>query len=199
MKVKEIFYSLQGEGYWSGTPAVFVRLSGCNLWSGQEKHRASSICQFCDTDFLGGREMTERQIIDEAKIISKKDVLIVFTGGEPLLQLTASLLEEASKHFRQVCIETNGTIELPIQKPDWLWVTVSPKFGSQLTLKSGDELKVVWPQPFNLVELEGMDFNHFYLQPMHGKPGAKRKTIDTCKERTGWKLSCQTHKYLSIR
>lgn len=200
MKVKEIFYSIQGEGFWSGMPAVFVRLSGCNLWTGHERHRATAICRFCDTDFLGGVDMPEHEIIDMARGLSYPGALIIFTGGEPLLQLTESILELASRIFRYVCIETNGTVELPMKKkPEWLWVTVSPKAGSELRIKSGNELKVVWPQPFDLDELEKLDFRHFYLQPMHGKRDAKRKTIDMVKRRAAWRLSVQAHKYLSIR
>lgn len=144
--------------------------------------------------------MSQEEIIALASAYSEGvGTILVFTGGEPLLQLTEEILVLASRKFHKVCIETNGTIDLPIAHKQWLWVTVSPKYGSKLVLVRGNELKVVWPQPFNLDQLSAMDYRHLYLQPMDGKEGSQELTINECLKRPEWKLSVQAHKYLGIR
>lgn len=208
--VKEIFYTLQGEGANTGRPAVFCRFSGCNLWSGLEKDRAAAICQFCDTDFVGtdgpggGRFSSAR---DLAKAVAAawpseaKDSghpLVVCTGGEPLLQLDEELVEEFHTHGFEIAIETNGT-KLP--PPGIDWICVSPKAGADLVLKAGHELKLIFPQkgaePDRFIYL---DFQHFFLQPMDGPDRDKNTqlTLRYCLEHPRWRLSLQTHKMLGI-
>jgi 7-carboxy-7-deazaguanine synthase (Cx14CxxC type) len=205
--VKEIFYTLQGEGRHAGRPAVFCRFSGCNLWSGREADRAGAVCRFCDTDFVGtdgelGGKYDAEQL---ASAIDKlwpatyaKSKFVVFTGGEPLLQLDAPLI--ASMHSRgfEIAVETNGTLPVPAGVD---WICVSPKIGAELVVKRGNELKVVIPQVGQkLEEYEALAFDHFYLQPMDG-PALEQNTtlaIATCKQRPQWKLSLQTHKLLQI-
>lgn len=207
--VKEIFYTLQGEGAQTGRPAVFCRFAGCNLWSGRESDRASAICQFCDTDFVGtdgvlGAKYESAQalatVIDAqwptAGAALKK--YVVCTGGEPLLQLDADLIDALHARGFEVAIETNGT--LPV--PDGVdWVCVSPKQGSEQVVDQGDEIKVVIPQASqNLAHYETMKFTYFFLQPMDG-PDKEKHTqlaIDTCKRHPQWRLSIQTHKLLRI-
>jgi 7-carboxy-7-deazaguanine synthase len=207
--VKEIFYTLQGEGAQTGRPAVFCRFAGCNLWSGRESDRASAICQFCDTDFVGtdgvlGAKYESAQalatVIDAqwptAGAALKK--YVVCTGGEPLLQLDADLIDALHARGFEVAIETNGT--LPV--PDGVdWVCVSPKQGSEQVVDQGDEIKVVIPQASqNLAHYEAMKFTYFFLQPMDG-PDKEKHTqlaIDTCKRHPQWRLSIQTHKLLRI-
>jgi len=206
--VKEIFYTLQGEGTHAGRPAVFCRFAGCNLWTGRESDRASAICKFCDTDFVGtdgerggkfaGSEALA-DVIDSLWPASyTRSKFVVFTGGEPLLQLDEALI--ASMHARgfQIAIETNGTIAVP---PGVDWICVSPKVGSELVVHRGNELKVVIPQANqDIAQYEALDFEHFYLQPMDG-PDAQRNTrlaIDMCRNNPKWKLSLQTHKLLQI-
>ncbi len=206
--VKEIFYTLQGEGAQAGRPAVFCRFAGCNLWSGREEDRATAVCQFCDTDFVGtngegGGKFADSEVLaetinklwPEAYTASK---YVVFTGGEPLLQLDAALIGSMHARGFEIAIETNGT--LPV--PDGVdWICVSPKMGSQLMVKKGSELKVVIPQlGQDLHTYEHLDFANFFVQPMDG-PLAERNTqlaIETCKRNPKWKLSLQTHKYLQI-
>ena len=206
--VKEIFYTLHGEGAQAGRPAVFCRFAGCNLWSGREEDRATAVCQFCDTDFVGtdgegGGKFADSEYLaetinklwPEAYTASK---YVVFTGGEPLLQLDAELI--ASMHARgfEIAIETNGTLPVP-EGVDW--ICVSPKMGSKLVVQKGSELKVVIPQiGQDFSAYEKLDFANFFLQPMDG-PFAERNTrlaIDTCKRNPRWRLSLQTHKYLNI-
>lgn len=211
MKVKEIFYTIQGEGVNTGRPAVFCRFSGCNLWTGYEKDREKAVCKFCDTDFVGGEKYTEEELVaaivnqwptprdldDCARgVIHKHKPLVVFTGGEPGLQLTSSLIESLRKHNFNVSVETNGTVTLP---KGVYWITVSPKFGSKLVQTKGNELKLVWPQPFNLDELLKLDFDHYWLQPMDGYDGSVQLTIDTVMKNPSWKLSLQTHKITGVR
>ena len=206
--VKEIFYTLQGEGAQAGRPAVFCRFSGCNLWSGRESDRATAVCQFCDTDFvgtdgeLGGKFASGQSLADtinglwpDTYTASK---YVVFTGGEPLLQLDGELITSMHAHGFEIAIETNGT--LPV--PDGVdWICVSPKFGSTLVVQQGSELKVVIPQlGQNLHDYEKLTFDHFFVQPMDG-PAIERNThlaIDVCKKHPKWKLSIQTHKLLQI-
>ncbi len=206
--VKEIFYTLQGEGTHAGRPAVFCRFSGCNLWSGRETDRASAVCRFCDTDFVGtdgergGKYADGNTLADMVNSLwpatYAHSKFVVFTGGEPLLQLDEALI--AGMHARgfEIAIETNGT--LPV--PDGVdWICVSPKVGSELHVRKGNELKVVIPQQCqNLAEYESLEFEHFYVQPMDG-PDAENNTrlaIEVCKQNPKWKLSLQTHKLLQI-
>jgi 7-carboxy-7-deazaguanine synthase (Cx14CxxC type) len=206
--VKEIFYTLQGEGMHAGRPAVFCRFAGCNLWTGREADRATAVCKFCDTDFVGtdgergGKFATSdalARVIDglwpSAHAASK---YVVFTGGEPLLQLDAALIDSMHRVGFEIAIETNGTIEVPAGVD---WICVSPKMGSELVVKKGSELKVVIPQEGqDLAAYENLDFGHFFVQPMDG-PDKLRNTqlaIETCKRNPKWKLSIQTHKLLQI-
>ncbi len=206
--VKEIFYTLQGEGAQAGRPAVFCRFSGCNLWSGRESDRASAICQFCDTDFLdvngpgGGKFATAG---DLAEAISEKwpahsggRRFVVCTGGEPLLQLDRPLIEALHARSFEIAVETNGTIPAP-EGIDW--ICVSPKAGSTLVQKRGDELKLVFPQEnAEPAQFEGLEFTHFFVQPMDG-PNRVLNTelaVRFCLEHPQWRLSLQTHKLLGI-
>ncbi|QDZ27624.1 7-carboxy-7-deazaguanine synthase [Noviherbaspirillum sp. UKPF54] len=206
--VKEIFYTLQGEGTHAGRPAVFCRFSGCNLWSGRESDRASAVCKFCDTDFVGTDGELGGKYPDSASLAKAIDALwpaaypaskfVVFTGGEPLLQLDAALIESMHAHGFEIAIESNGTLPVPAGVD---WICISPKIGSMLQVRRGNELKVVIPQQNqNLDDYELLEFDHFYLQPMDG-PDAERNTqlaIELCKQRPQWKLSLQTHKLLQI-
>lgn len=206
--VKEIFYTLQGEGNHAGRPAVFCRFAGCNLWSGREVDRAKAICQFCDTDFVG----TNGQLGDKyrraeqlAATINQlwpaaypKTKYVVFTGGEPLMQLDAALIEAMHVAGFEVAIETNGTISVP-KGVDW--VCVSPKMGAELVVVKGDELKVVIPQAGqDMQKYEQLDFKHFFVQAMDGPLQAEncRKAVEFCMQHPRWKLSLQTHKLLHI-
>lgn len=202
--VKEIYYTLQGEGANTGRPAVFLRFAGCNLWTGREEDRASAICQFCDTDFLGGTKFASaEQLAEEVASqwfgsgTSKR--FVVVTGGEPLLQLDASLIDRLHARGFEIAIETNGTLPAP----DGLdWICVSPKAQALLVQTSGDELKVVYPQTgLKLAYLERLKFKHFFLQPMDG-PDVEQNTelaARYCLEHPRWRLSLQTHKLLGIR
>ena len=202
--VKEIYYTLQGEGANTGRPAVFLRFAGCNLWTGREEDRASAICQFCDTDFLGGTKFASaEQLAEEVASqwfgsgTSKR--FVVITGGEPLLQLDAPLIDRLHARGFEIAIETNGTLPAP----DGLdWICVSPKAQALLVQTSGDELKVVYPQPgLRLAYLERLKFKHSFLQPMDG-PDVEQNTelaARYCLEHPRWRLSLQTHKLLGIR
>lgn len=206
--VKEIFYSLQGEGAWSGRPAVFCRFTGCNLWSGLEKDRAKAACDFCDTDFVGtdgagGGKFSSPEALADAIIgfwpTKRSARYVVFTGGEPMLQLDQPLVERLRQRGFQIAIETNGTLPIPFSLD---WVCVSPKAGQTLLVTSGDELKLVYPQPnTNPDDLAKLEFTHFYLQPMDGS-SARENTeaaVKYCLENPAWKLSLQSHKLLGIR
>ena len=174
--VKEIFLTIQGEGHNSGRKATFCRFSGCNLWNGEESSKKTSKCNFCDTDFLGvdginGGKYTLPALINKIEKVSKEDVktkkLIVFTGGEPLLQLNEQLIRNLKQKNYEIAIETNGTIMAP-QGLDW--ICVSPKIKSKLVLNYGNELKIVYPQErLNLNEFEKFDFEHFFLQPLYNE------------------------------
>jgi len=205
--IKEIFYTLQGEGAHAGRPAVFCRFSGCNLWTGRESDRASAVCQFCDTDFVGtdgergGKFTTPEALAQEIDSLWPQGhghKYVVFTGGEPLLQLDAPLIDAMHAAGFTIAIETNGTIEVPAGVD---WICVSPKMGSQLVVTKGNEIKVVIPQKDQeLAAYEGLDFEHFFLQPMDG-PLATFNTelaVETCKRNPKWNLSLQTHKLLNI-
>ncbi|MGY8664949.1 7-carboxy-7-deazaguanine synthase [Bradyrhizobium sp. UFLA05-109] len=210
--VKEIFLTLQGEGAHAGRAAVFCRFAGCNLWSGREADRAGAVCQFCDTDFvgtdgtLGGRYAAAE---DLAATIAAQwtgtqerhrgNRYVVLTGGEPLLQVDAPLVDALHANGFEIGVETNGTI-LP---PDGLdWICVSPKAGSDLVVRRGHELKLVYPQAQALPEaFEGLAFERFSLQPMDGPDVAENtaRAIDYCLRHPQWRLSVQTHKTLGIR
>jgi len=208
--VKEIFYTLQGEGAQTGRAAVFCRFAGCNLWSGREKDRARAVCQFCDTEFAGvegpdgGRFESAEELagrIDErwqaGPSAGKK--FAVCTGGEPLLQLDRPLIDALHARKFEVAVETNGTIAAPAGID---WLCVSPKAGAELVQTTGDELKLVFPQagapPQSYVELA---FRHFFLQPMDGplRQTNTDKALHYCLEHPAWRLSLQTHKCLGIR
>jgi 7-carboxy-7-deazaguanine synthase (Cx14CxxC type) len=206
--VKEIFYTLQGEGAQTGRAAVFCRFSGCNLWSGREADRASAICRFCDTDFVGtdgsgggkfavAHELAER--INQfwpAAFPERK--YVVFTGGEPLLQLDTALIDAMHAIGFEVAIETNGSLPVP---PGVDWVCVSPKIGAPLVVTSGNELKVVLPQAGqDLAAYARLDFQHYFVQAMDGAQLQQnlQTAITTCQQFPRWRLSLQTHKLLQI-
>jgi 7-carboxy-7-deazaguanine synthase len=204
--VKEIFYTIQGEGLNSGRPAIFCRFSGCNLWNGKEKHKNLAICNFCDTDFVGGvkykaSENLVEKIKDQVplKIRGMRNMLVVLTGGEPALQIDKELISGLKKEGFEIAIETNGTIDLP-KGIDW--ICVSPKGKSDLVIRKGNELKFVFPQenlnPINFIDLE---FDYFLLQPMDVPwPNENvNKSIDYCMKNPLWRLSLQNHKTINIR
>jgi 7-carboxy-7-deazaguanine synthase (Cx14CxxC type) len=209
--VKEIFYSIQGEGFHSGTPVVFCRLSGCNLWNGKESDRSSAICKFCDTDFLGtdgthgGKYNSANKLAKSIEaccpsgFLSMDKKTVVFTGGEPLLQLDKNLVDAMHRAGFFVAIETNGTI-LPPGNVDW--ICVSPKAGANLVVDFGDELKLVYPQQnCDPSMFEEMHFDHFYLQPMDG-PRLRQnmqEALSYCLRNPKWKVSIQTHKVIGAR
>lgn len=205
--VKEIFYTLQGEGANAGRPAVFCRFSGCNLWTGREEDRGSAVCQFCDTDFVGTDGENGGKFRTPAELAAKVASLwpegegyrfIVCTGGEPLLQLDTPLIEALHAEGFTIAIETNGS--LPV--PDGIdWVCVSPKADAPLVVTRGDELKVVIPQDRQpLDDYTKLDFTYFLVQAMDGpsRDINTRLAIDWCKRHPRWRLSMQTHKYLNI-
>lgn len=207
--VKEIFYTLQGEGANTGRVAVFCRFTGCNLWSGREKHRRSAICQFCDTDFVGtdgingGKYKSAAELVTVIEAtwpsISLDNRFVVCTGGEPLLQLDDELIEHLHRVGFEVAVETNGTIPVP-SNLDWL--CVSPKGDATLCITSGDELKLVFPQEgVSPEQFRDLDFKHLYLQPMDGLDYKEnlRATLSYCQSHPEWKLSLQTHKILNIQ
>lgn len=198
MRVREVFKTIQGEGRNAGRAAVFCRFSGCNLWSGREADRGSADCRFCDTDFVGGDTYQEKELMD---LICETwgagaSPFVVFTGGEPGLQLTGSLIHSMRERGFNVAVESNGTIELP---PGPYWRTVSPKAGAAIKQVWGNELKVVWPQPLDLRELATMDFRYFYLQPMAGVDGAVGLVVDEVMRNPKWRLSLQAHKVIGLR
>lgn len=206
--VKEIFYTLQGEGAHTGRAAVFCRFSGCNLWSGREQDRATAVCQFCDTDFVGtdgdggGKFATADELA--AAVAAKWPStdngrrFVVCTGGEPLLQLDAALIDALHRQNFYIAVETNGTIEPP---PGIDWVCVSPKAGAALAVSGGNEIKVVFPQATDPRTYASMNFEHFFLQPMDGpdQAAAVQAAIRFCGEHPQWRLSLQTHKLVGIR
>ncbi|SHJ68350.1 7-carboxy-7-deazaguanine synthase [Halodesulfovibrio aestuarii] len=208
-KVTEIFYTLQGEGFHAGRAAVFCRFSGCNLWTGREEDRKHAACKFCDTNFVqlaesGGTFASASELA--SKIINtfpniqhtKYTPYVVFTGGEPALQVTSELLNLLKERKVEIGIETNGTLPLP-EGIDW--ITVSPKAGTQLSVTSGSELKLVWPQEnVSLADFQNLDFEHFYLQPKDSlqRSAATQLAVEACRENPVWKLSLQTHKYIGI-
>ncbi len=208
--VKEIFYTLQGEGTHTGRPAVFCRFAGCNLWTGREQDRAGAVCTFCDTDFRGtdgergGKYPDPESLAERIRDAWSGDCgpatrpFVVCTGGEPLLQLDAPLIAALHARGLEIAVETNGT--RPAQ-PGIDWICVSPKAGAQIVLTRGHELKLVYPQPEAPPErFETLDFGRFYLQPMDGPELAAntKRAIDYCKAHPQWRLSIQTHKLLGI-
>jgi 7-carboxy-7-deazaguanine synthase len=217
-QVKEIFYTLQGEGSNAGHPAVFCRFAGCNLWSGRALDRAHAACTFCDTDFVG-TEGTQGGKYDAASLAhtiashwpcaSQQNRLVVLTGGEPLLQVDSALIDALHQHGFRIAVETNGTVPAP-EGLDWVCVspkasTWQPRATDPFVQRRGHELKVVWPQTgLDLDQLEALDFLAFYLQPMDVADPALRQShvqlcIQTCLARPKWKLSLQTHKITGIR
>ncbi len=207
--VKEIFYTLQGEGANTGRPAVFCRFAGCNLWSGREADRATAVCKFCDTEFVGtngdGGGKFETAVVLASAVASKWPSsssgkrFVVCTGGEPLLQLDAPLVDALRAEGFEIAVETNGTLEPP---SDDLWLTVSPKAGAPFNLRRGSELKLVFPQPGAEPEkFESLAFKHFFLQPMDSPERARNTALATeyCLSHPQWRLSLQTHKIIGIR
>ena len=207
--VKEIFYTLQGEGAQTGRAAVFCRFAGCNLWSGRESDRASAICQFCDTDFvgvngLGGGRFDTAEDLAEAIVAqwppehASGTRLVVCTGGEPLLQIDRELIDALHVHEFEIAVETNGTIEAPAGLD---WICVSPKAGAPLVQTSGDELKLVFPQANAMPEnFEVLGFRNFFLQPMDGpmREANTQTALQYCMAHPKWRLSLQIHKLLGI-
>lgn len=208
--VKEIYYTIQGEGANTGRPAVFLRFAGCNLWSGREGDRATAICDFCDTDFVGtdgpgggkfaSAPELSRAVADAwpANASARTRPFVVCTGGEPLLQLDEVLVTALHDEAFEVAIETNGTQLAP---PGIDWICVSPKAGGNLVLRAGDELKLVFPQTGVEPErYEGLGFRHFFLQPMDGPERARNTDLAVryCLAHPRWRLSIQIHKVVGI-
>ena len=205
-RIKEIFYSLQGEGFHTGCAAVFIRFSGCNLWSGSEDDRVSAQCDFCDTDFTGmdgnhGGEYGAGQLAETALAFwpNSKRPFVVCTGGEPLLQMNDQLIAALHSKGCVIAVETNGTVSAP---PDIDWLTVSPKVGTTLRQTSGSELKLVYPQNgLDISQYESFAFEHFFLQPVDSAkyPNAVMETVKYCLANPKWSLSLQTHKLAGIK
>jgi len=203
--VKEIFLTLQGEGMQAGRRAVFLRFAGCNLWSGRERDRAEAQCNFCDTDFVGtdgenGGRYGADALADKVETLwgEGEAPLVVVTGGEPMLQLDAPLIDALHARGFEIAVESNGTLPAP-EGIDWL--CVSPKAGTEVVQRSGDELKLVWPQPgIDADALGGWDFRHFLIQPMDcaDAEGAKAASIDFVMNHPKWRLSLQNHKLLGL-
>ena len=211
--VKEIFYTLQGEGAQAGRAAVFCRFSGCNLWTGREDDRSRAVCQFCDTDFIGvgpdgGRFASPNELADAIdrcwtggaqNYESGARKFVVCTGGEPLLQLDEPVIEALHQRGFEVAVETNGTRPAPRSLD---WICVSPKAGAPFVQNSGDELKLVYPQENALPEkFAALDFRHFFLQPMDGPDvvANTERAIEYCLRHPQWRLSIQTHKLVGVR
>ena len=205
--VKEIYLTLQGEGFHAGRPAVFCRFTGCNLWSGREEDRPAAICRFCDTDFLGtdgvggGRYESATDLAQTvASFWAGGDKpFVVCTGGEPLLQVDSDLISALHNQGFEVAVETNGTLAVPTGVD---WLCVSPKARTNVIVKEGHELKLVYPQDELLPEeFESWDFEHFYLQPMDGShvDDFRLRAVDYCMRNAKWKLSTQVHKLIGIR
>jgi 7-carboxy-7-deazaguanine synthase (Cx14CxxC type) len=210
--VKEMFLTLQGEGLQAGMRAVFLRFAGCNLWSGREEDRAGADCTFCDTDFVGtdgdggGRFADATALADQVQALWNQDIaeeggtpLVVITGGEPMLQLDTALVTALKARGFRIAIETNGTLPV-IEGVDW--ICVSPKAGTKIVQRNGDELKMVWPQPgLDVQEIEGWDFRHWLVQPMDGVAAdeTREAAIRFVLQHPRWRLSLQTHKMLGLR
>jgi 7-carboxy-7-deazaguanine synthase (Cx14CxxC type) len=207
--VKEIFYTLQGEGAQSGRAAVFCRFAGCNLWSGREEDRARAACSFCDTDFVGtdgaggGKFSTAEALADAIEQAwaapGRSQRYVVLTGGEPLLQVDAALTAALHARGFTIAVETNGTVSAP---PGLDWICVSPKGQTELALTRGHELKLVYPQPgIDPQRFAGLDFQHFFLQPLDGPDRAHntQAAIAYCQQHPQWRLGLQSHKMIGIR
>lgn len=206
-RIKEIYFTQQGEGSNTGRDFVFVRFSGCNLWSGKEKNRKSAICQFCDTDFYGtdginGGVYSVKQLIEKIKSlwVSRNDnIAVVLTGGEPLLQVNDELVAALKQEQIYIAVETNGTLDAPDHID---WICMSPKANTEIKLKKGNEIKVIFPQEsLDPEKFSLFDFSEFYLQPMDSNKYQENlnATITYCQKNPKWKLSLQTHKILGIR
>ena len=205
--VKECFLTLQGEGVQSGSRAVFLRFAGCNLWSGREADREGAICSFCDTDFVGtdgqggGKFATPDELAAQVESLwgeVRERRLVVITGGEPMLQLDRSLVDALHSRGFRIAAESNGTLEAT---PGIDWLCVSPKAGSDVVQRRGDELKLVWPQEgIDPAELEGWDFGHFLVQPMdcEQRDEAVEAAVRLAMERPKWRLSLQAHKVVGL-
>ena len=207
--VKEIYYTLQGEGARAGRAAVFLRFAGCNLWSGLERDRATAFCQFCDTEFVGTDGTGGGKFADAAALAQAVAALwphdkiaqpyVVCTGGEPLLQLDGALIAALHGRGFEIGVETNGTLEAPRGIE---WICVSPKAGADLVLRAGQELKLVYPQDGAAPErFAALNFDHFFLQPMDGpeREANTRAATEYCLRHPQWRLSLQTHKLIGIR
>jgi len=206
-RIKEIFFTQQGEGKNTGKDFIFVRFSGCNLWSGKEKNRASAICSFCDTDFYGtdginGGKYLVKELIEKIKslwISADSQIRVVLTGGEPLLQVDKPLIDALKNEDIYIAVETNGTLEAP----DGIdWICMSPKANTEIKLKKGSEVKVVYPQKnLNPDDFNVLDFKNFYIQPMDSQSYEDNvsQAVKYCMRNPNWKLSLQTHKILGIR
>jgi 7-carboxy-7-deazaguanine synthase (Cx14CxxC type) len=205
--VKECFLTLQGEGVQSGSRAVFLRFAGCNLWSGREQDRATAQCTFCDTDFVGtdgeggGKFRAADELAGHVETLwgeGTDDRLVVITGGEPMLQLDDALIEALHERGFRIAVETNGTLPAAAGLD---WVCVSPKAGTEVVQRQGNELKLVWPQPgIDPAELEGWAFDHFLVQPMdcEEREAALEAAIGLAMDRPKWRLSLQTHKVAGL-
>jgi 7-carboxy-7-deazaguanine synthase len=205
--VKECFLTLQGEGIQSGSRAVFLRFAGCNLWSGREQDRASAQCSFCDTDFVGtdgeggGKFKTADELAEHVRSLwgdADQNRLVVITGGEPMLQLDEALIRALHELGFRVAVETNGTLPAT---PGIDWICVSPKAGTDVVQRSGDELKLVWPQDgIDPEDLERWDFDHFLVQPMdcERRDEAVEAAVQLAMERPKWRLTLQTHKLIGL-
>ena len=206
--VKEIFYTLQGEGANAGRPAVFCRFAGCNLWTGREEDRADAVCKFCDTEFVGtdgdggGKFKTAELLADEIATHwgdTPSHRFVVLTGGEPLLQVDKALTDALHARGFTIAVETNGTVAPP---PGLDWICVSPKADSKIVIQSGDELKLVFPQDgVDPQRFTNLEFTHFFLQPMDNvlQQTNQRLAMQYCLAHPQWKLGLQTHKILDIR
>ena len=206
-RIKEIFFTQQGEGKNTGKDFIFVRFSGCNLWSGKEKNRASAVCSFCDTDFYGtdginGGKYLVKELIEKIKslwISADSQIRVVLTGGEPLLQVDKPLIAALKNEDIYIAVETNGTLEAP----DGIdWICMSPKANTEIKLKKGSEVKVVYPQKnLNPDDFNVLDFKNFYIQPMDSQSYEDNvsQAVKYCMRNPNWKLSLQTHKILGIR
>ena len=206
-RIKEIYFTQQGEGKNTGKDFVFVRFAGCNLWSGKEKHRASAICKFCDTDFYGtdgvnGGIYETKDLVTKIKslwISKDSEIRVVLTGGEPLLQVDDSLITALKKANIYIAIETNGTLKAP-KGIDW--ICMSPKANTDIQLTEGSEIKVIYPQEnLDPADFNNMNFSNYYIQPMDSKDYEANvsKSVEFCMQNSSWRLSLQTHKILGIR
>jgi 7-carboxy-7-deazaguanine synthase (Cx14CxxC type) len=197
--INDIFYTLQGEGYWTGRAAVFVRFAKCNLWTGREEDRANAVCTFCDTDFTKGTRMTLEELLEavDNHPFPSGESMVVLTGGEPLLQVDNELLEGLNRFGFYVAVETNGTQPVPAGID---WVCVSPK-TLQLEAERADELKFVYPQILNPKSFQHFNATHFWLSPMDGPDieANTRATVDYCLQNPQWRFNLQTHKTIGVK